>query len=194
MSSTRTFRIGLIGMDIMPPTKTHQSSRPQPPRSSVSSYESYSPASTSITYQATSSSPRSAHACSICNEPQIDVDQLIEHLTIMHPEPSSNTARRYFCGRQSCPRFKSRKDFKRHLTNTASHSHATWRCCCGFECTRKANFRKHYQEMACMPETPFAYVCSCGYSIDSRTGNALAVFERHFNPCGRGARGRPRKQ
>ncbi|KAI0859806.1 hypothetical protein F4860DRAFT_242211 [Xylaria cubensis] len=122
------------------------------------------------------------------------MDAVSDHLTVRHPETTSNSAKPYFCGRQSCQvRFKSRKDFKRHLTSTPIHSRARWRCCCGRGFTRKDNFRKHYQEMTCEAANPFRYMCSCGYAIDSRHGNALTVFERHFNPCGKLSRGRPRK-
>ncbi|KAI0469463.1 hypothetical protein F4859DRAFT_132317 [Xylaria cf. heliscus] len=116
-----------------------------------------------------------------------------DHLALRHPETTSNMAKPYFCGRRGCPRFKLRKDFKRHLSSTPVHSHARWHCCCGRDFSRKDNFRKHLLDMRCA--APFKYVCACGHSVDSLEveGDALAIFDKHLKPCGRGSRGRPRK-
>ncbi|KAI1733820.1 hypothetical protein F4680DRAFT_378894 [Xylaria scruposa] len=121
-----------------------------------------------------------------------DLMAISDHLAVRHPETRSNMAKPYYCGRQSCSQFKSRKDFMRHLSSTPIHSLSRWRCCCGRDFSRKDNFRKHYQEMTCAALTPF--ICSCGYVVDSRQSNALTTFEKHFNPCGKRSRGRPRKQ
>ncbi|KAI0441746.1 hypothetical protein F4803DRAFT_551764 [Xylaria telfairii] len=169
-----------------------QNSSTQPSQRSASRHASSSPSAS--TSSQTSTSLSNAHSCSICNEPQLDVERWIDHLALRHPETTSNVAKPYFCGRQSCSRFKLRKDFKRHLTNTPIHSDARWHCRCGRAFSRKDNFRNHYQEMTCAPTTPFRYVCSCGHNVDCRKGNALAIFEAHFRPCGQLPRGRPRKR
>ncbi|KAJ2989278.1 hypothetical protein NUW58_g3551 [Xylaria curta] len=174
------------------PLDSHSPSTQSSPTSSLD----HPAPSTSISSTSPTPSARTPHAreCDICHELQSDVGQLIDHLASRHPETTSDPSKPYFCGRDICSRVKSLKDFKRHLTRTAAHSQATWRCCCGYRSHRKENFRNHFKRKACMMAAPYDYVCACGrFTVDSRQNNASAIFEAHFTPCEKGQKGRPRK-
>ncbi|KAI0476624.1 hypothetical protein GGR56DRAFT_484365 [Xylariaceae sp. FL0804] len=129
-----------------------------------------------------------AHTCDICHELAAGVDELIAHLTSRHPETTSDHTKPFFCGRSGCKRIRSRREFIRHLTKTDAHSRAHWRCCCGRHFSRKENFQQHFVKRACKSTPTFKYVCSCTYEDDD-----IRTFRAHFEPCGRGRRGRPKK-
>ncbi|KAI0532412.1 hypothetical protein GGR58DRAFT_523060 [Xylaria digitata] len=155
--------------------------------------------STSASSAGVTLSARALHAreCNICHGLQSDVGQLIDHLASKHPGTTPdplNPSRPYFCGRDGCPKIKSLRDFKRHLTRTAAHSQTMWRCRCGHRFHRKENFRNHFNQKACTAAEPYDYVCACGlFKVDSQQDNAIAIFEAHFSPCEKAQKGRPRK-
>ena len=114
-----------------------------------------------------------------------------DHLEVNHSDTASFPRKPYFCGRRQCQRFKDRKDFRRHLTETSAHSQAPFRCRCGREFLRKEKFRSHLKQRACRGNLPFT--CSCGFTMSTNTEQANLDFEKHFEPCGQRKRGRPRK-
>ncbi|KAI0907406.1 hypothetical protein F4823DRAFT_553595 [Ustulina deusta] len=175
---------------------THSRRRSPSTRSSLaSSLDQHAP-STSASSTSPTPSAHTPHAreCDICHEVQSNVGKLIHHLASRHPETTSDSSRPYFCGRDICPRIKSSKDCQRHLTRTAAHSQAAWRCCCGYRSHRKENFRIHFNRKTCTAAEPYDYVCACGrFKVDSQQNNSIAIFEAHFTPCEKGQKGRPRK-
>lgn len=131
-----------------------------------------------------------AHQCELCHVYLEDIEQLMDHMIAYHSESSS-----FFCGRLGCKKFKSRKDFKRHLTSTTTHSRFQFRCRCGHRFPRKENFRNHFRER-CKPAGPaiYACACSCGHlERDKNDSESRAQFEAHFEQCGKGKPGRRKR-
>lgn len=130
-----------------------------------------------------------AHECELCHVWFEDIEQLMDHMMLNHSDCSS-----YFCGRPGCKKFKSRKDFKRHLTSTSTHSRAHFRCRCGHSFPRRENFRNHFKERCKAVGPTYPYACSCGYlERNKNQPESRAQFEAHFEQCGKGKPGRRKK-
>lgn len=130
-----------------------------------------------------------AHECELCHVCFEDIEQLMDHLMSNHSDGSS-----YFCGRPGCKMFKSRKDFKRHLTSTSTHSRSHFRCRCGHSFPRRENFRNHFKERCKAVGPTYPYACSCGHlERNKNLPESRAQFEAHFEQCGKGKPGRRKK-
>ncbi|KAI1367977.1 hypothetical protein F5Y08DRAFT_297443 [Xylaria arbuscula] len=162
-------------------------SSPQTPPNSIHATPS------SVT-QGWSTQQRDSYICEICQDSPSNVKRLVDHLVSKHPNIAQK-AGSYHCGRSTCPKVvKSLKDFERHLISKHIECQAPWRCHCGYATRRKDHFRNHLGQNRCQAIPPYRYMCACGnFEVDSRQNGAPAIFKTHFNPCGRGRRGRPRK-
>ncbi|KAL7925758.1 hypothetical protein ACQKWADRAFT_199921 [Trichoderma austrokoningii] len=88
--------------------------------------------------------------------------------------------------------FRLEKDLRRHRETTKAHQAAVFQCCCTYTSGRKDTFLKHVERKTpCSPVVPF--ICSCGYSIESSSSDAIALLLEHVKPCGQRKRGRPKK-
>jgi len=128
----------------------------------------------------------SSKVCELCQELFSDSEQLVVHLTDIHPD-MPNT-----CGRPLCRKPKDKRTLLRHLQTSKDHRNSdtpVFRCRCGITYSRKDKFRNHFVRFACSGNHPLA--CPCGMLM---ADNRIQEFHTHFEACGRGAKGRPRKE
>ncbi|KAI1111721.1 hypothetical protein F5Y14DRAFT_424218 [Nemania sp. NC0429] len=185
-----------------PPSDRHsppiQSSFASSLASSLASSSSQNSSSTSVPGPGPISSTKDSqpYKCDICQWLQPDVEQLIEHLTFIHPETRSNPKRSYYCGHPACQAVQRRKDFRRHLEESSAHGRVKhYRCRCGTLFRRKNKFQAHFELQRCISSEPYTYVCACGeYEVDRPDNKAFENFRNHFTPCGRRPKGRPKKR
>ncbi|KAH9885007.1 hypothetical protein F4778DRAFT_761614 [Xylariomycetidae sp. FL2044] len=122
-----------------------------------------------------------------------DSNQWVDHLVSAHSALCPTTDQ-YHCGRSLCAKFKSRKDFKRHLESNKLHCQAHYLCRCGTPFPRKDKFRNHFKRQACETAASAKYVCACGYEVLPSLRNAASMLESHLDQCNKGKRGRPKKK
>jgi len=127
--------------------------------------------------------------CKTCGERFKDEHRLAKHQADKHAEHL------YTCDNTACRGFStsSLRSFQRHLDTTTVHvtneTPQFW-CICKAKESRKDHFRRHLEKKKkpCRNNGQ-AYKCWC-----NRLFEDVEELKKHYGPCGRGRRGRPRKE
>lgn len=189
-----------LTLDPVVPSSNSPSLASDPPpqasrATSQASFGSSSPPELSKSPPATTASHSHARAspsrprpltCHHCHNHHADVAALVDHIMRSHWSGRGHL----FCGRDGCKHHATKRSLERHLHDSKHHLGALYVCRCGQD-DRKDKHRAHLR--VCAHPGGLPYVCMCGKEVDSTSPGGLELHQAHFEACGKGKRGRPRR-